>query len=1086
MGEGGDMRRVAVVVALLVCLAAASAAQPKGAGAAPKWDASGVGPLPHQGIACVDMSADGRFAAVGTIAAPGDPNVFLLDAKGRIVAQHEAGLRWIDRVAVGGAGQFLAAVCGTPSGSAGDRPAAFTFAANGTASIKTMPASRGDNPWFFHYGDHSNHLATPLRSAGGRPVAVVDNRVVWLAAPGGAAGRQVRFARPAGSVVTAFAAATGGQVVVGCSASGTDGKKAPCNLFVVGPDGEAPLRSRPVCTDAEAAPAMEEARHGPPAPIVGAKKVWAPLAVALDAGRGRVVAADYQGWVRRGVRFMPSRPTVHVYDRRGKLIRRFGPEGFAKPFWCELAFSSDGASVLAWPHNWACRGLAGQAILPADEDIRKLHVLDIATGKARAIDLPAAISSVAHSAGGTTAVACWNGRVYLLDSSFKLAGARAGGPRTGAPCLVRISRDGRRILAAGTDGAVRMLDGAGRELWRTDLNRAARGGAKPWTKNQKAERIAAGIWRTNGRLAHSDMGSQYLVEAPDGLIIIDANSGHSFEQNWARIRGAGLDPMKVRYVLLTHEHGDHAPGAYLWRVVTGARVVAGRETAYVLRHCLPGHTGYGFHPPGPVDIVVTKDRELKLSGLAVRAVRVPGHTWGSTAWVFRKEGKAYAATGDLIMPGGVLGYDGSVDFSAKALLASLKKLARMDLHVVLGGHGGGIAREFLGNGIGVGEATGWGRTKPRKPDPLHGFVSKDCLVAAWLEKIRSAAFGDVNGDGRPDLAVLVGAAAGGEGLTVKVYLNKGGSFGAADVVLDLPDWLRAGDSRLLIGHVNKDRVADLFVHGRSRGGDRATLFMSRADKLQYRPVEIRQSVRTSRIGPADFNGDGLTDLVLLNRFAADQIAYQSRAGTFRSVRAEWRNGMDLRLVDVNGDGKKDLVTSGGDVLLRRPNGSLAPPLQLEAPKEWTWVAAGDFDKDGRVELVLLTQAKSQDGGVEARLFENTGRAARPFAAKPTRRFGIPGAAVLRCGPIVADWNGDGIADVILAASGRKGALIIPGRAGRGLEPARAVRIRFDYQVHHDMPMSVADFNGDGKPDLAAFAHSHRTVPGVFIRFQKPR
>ena len=1074
------MRRTAVIVALLACMTAASAAQLDGAGAPPKWNARGVGPLPRQGVACVDMSDDGRFVAIGTIAAPGDPSVFLLDANGRIVAQHEAGLRWIDQVAVGGAGKFLSAVCGTPSGTAGDGPAAFTFAAKGTASTKTRLASSDNNPWFFHYGAHSNHLATPLRAAGGSPAAVVDNRVVWLTAPGGAAGRQVRFDRPAGSVITALAAATDGQVVVGCSASQTDGKKTPCNLFVIGPDGKAPLQNRPVCTDAEAAPAMEDARHGPPAPIVQAKKVWAPLAVALDPGR--VAAADYQGWVRRGVRFMPSRPTVHVYDRKGKRIQRFGPDSFAKPFWCELAFSSDGASVLAWPRNWTCRGLAGQTILPADEDIRKLYLLDIATGKARSIDLPAAISSVAHGASGATVVACWNGRVYLLDSSLKLDPAQTKGLTTGAPCLVRISRDGRRILAAGTDGLVRMFDGSGKELWKTDLNRTANAGAKPWTKNQKADRIAAGLWRTNGQLAHSDMGSQYLVEAPDGLILIDANSGHSFEQNWARIRGAGFDPMKVRYVLLTHEHGDHAPGSYLWRVVTGARVVASRETAYILQHCLPGGTGYGFHPPNPVDIVVTKDRDLKLSGLDVRAVRVPSHTWGSTAWVFRKEGKAYAATGDLIMPGGVLGYDGSVDFSAKALLASLKKLSQMDLQVVVGGHGGGSAGEFLANGIGVGEATGWGKIKPPKPDPLHGFASKDCLVAAWLEKIRSAAFGDINGDGRPDLAVLVSAATGGEGLTVKIYLNKGGSFGGADVAVDLPDWLRAGDNRILLGRVNKDRVADIFVQGQSR----ATLLVSGSDKLQYRPVEISQSVRTTRIFPGDFNGDGLTDLVLLNRFASDQIAYQSRAGTFKSVRAKWRNGMDLRLVDVNGDGKEDLVTSGGDVLLRQPNGSLAPPLQLEAPKKWTWTAAGDFDKDGRVELVLLTQAESQDGGVEALLFENTGSATKPFAAQPTRRFSIPGAAVLRCGPTVADWNGDGVADVILTASGRKGALVLPGRAGGGLDPARAVRIVFDYQMHHDMPIGVADFNGDGKADLAAFAHSHRTAPGVFIRLQKPK
>ena len=1077
------MRRALLLVASSAWLAAACAAQAAGKAVPPRWDAGGIGPLPRQGIACVDMSADGRFVAVGTIAAPGDPSVFLLDANGGIAAQHEAGLRWIDQVAVGNAGQFIAAVCSTPTGSADDRPAAFTFAAKATVAVKTTLASPRHDPWFFHYGDHSNHLATPLRAAGGQPVAVVDDRVVWFAAPSGAARRQVRFARQTASVVTAFAVGADGKVVLGCSAGRADGKGAPGNLFVIEPDGKAPAWSRPICTDAEAAPTMEEARHGPPAPVIAARKIWAPLAVALDTKRGRIAAADYQGWARRGVRFMPSRPTVHVYDRQGKLIRRFGAESFAKPFWCELAFSSDGASVLAWPHNWPCRGLAGQAILPADENVRKLYVLDLATGRARAIDLPAAISSVAHSAAGATAVACWNGRVYLLDSSFKFAPARAGGLRTGAACLVRVSRDGRRVLAAGTNGVVRMLDGAGRELWRRDLNQTARQGPKPWTRNQKAERVAPGIWRTNGNLAHSDMGSQVLVEAPGGLILIEANSGHSFEQNWARIRGAGLDPMKVRHVLLTHEHGDHAPGAYLWRVVTGGRVVASRETAYVLQHCLPDHTGYGFHPPNPVDIVVRKDRELKLAGLAVRAIRVPSHTWGSTAYVFRKEGKTYAATGDLIMPGGVLGYDGSIDFSGKDVLASLRKLQRMDLDVVLGGHGGGSADEFLAKGIGVGEATGWGRTKPEKPDPLHGFASKDYLVTAWLEKTLSAAFGDVNGDGRPDVAVLVDAAAGEEGLAVKVYLNKGGAFGAADAVLDLPDWLRTGDSRLLVGCVNKDNVADLFVCGQSREGHRGVLLMSLAGKMEYRPIEIRGSVRTSRILPADLNGDGLTDLVLLNRFAADQIAYQSQTGTFRTVRAEWRNGMDLRLVDVNGDGRADLVTSGGDVLLRQPNGSLSPPLPLGAPKEWAWVAAGDFDRDGQTELALLTQAKSQDGGAEAWLFENTGSADRPFAPRPTRRFGIPGAAVLRCGPTVADWNGDGVADLILTVSGRRGAMVLPGRPGHGLDPRRAVRIAFDYQVHHDTPTGVADFDGDGKADLAAFGHSHRTVPGVFIRLQ---
>ena len=47
----------------------------------PKWDARGVGPLPWQGIACVDMNDEGTFIAVGTIAPPDDPNVFQVAVK---------------------------------------------------------------------------------------------------------------------------------------------------------------------------------------------------------------------------------------------------------------------------------------------------------------------------------------------------------------------------------------------------------------------------------------------------------------------------------------------------------------------------------------------------------------------------------------------------------------------------------------------------------------------------------------------------------------------------------------------------------------------------------------------------------------------------------------------------------------------------------------------------------------------------------------------------------------------------------------------------------------------------------------------
>src|SRR5437762_5262813 len=203
----------------------------------------------------------------------------------------------------------------------------------------------------------------------------------------------------------------------------------------------------------------------------------------------------------------------------------------------------------------------------------------------------------------------WRGRP---DEGRVPAGVAVGGPS-----LVRVSRDGSRVVVAGTDGVVRLLDAAAKERWQTDLNKAVKRALKPWVENARAMPIGQGVWQLPGGRVESDLGGQRLVEAPDGLILIEAHSGLSFESEWAAIQAVGLDPKRVRYVLATHEHGDHAPGAYLWRVVTGARFVCSAEMAYTLQHHIPTNTGYGFHPPVPADIKVTQDTELDLAGLKV-------------------------------------------------------------------------------------------------------------------------------------------------------------------------------------------------------------------------------------------------------------------------------------------------------------------------------------------------------------------------------------------------------------------------------------------------------------------------------------
>src|SRR5207244_6039225 len=115
---------------------------------------------------------------------------------------------------------------------------------------------------------------------------------------------------------------------------------------------------------------------------------------------------------------------------------------------------------------------------------------------------------------------------------------------------------------------------------------------------------------------------------------------------------------------------------------------------------------------------------------------------------------------------------GSLNFSARDVLSSLRKLRALKPDVVLPGHGavGGPA-DTLDAGVEVALAGGWGLIPPERPDPYFRIRQKNVVVAAWNIGATSAAFGDIDGDGRPDIAVVCRH---GEGTLVKIFLNRGG------------------------------------------------------------------------------------------------------------------------------------------------------------------------------------------------------------------------------------------------------------------------------------------------------------------------
>lgn len=207
--------------------------------------------------------------------------------------------------------------------------------------------------------------------------------------------------------------------------------------------------------------------------------------------------------------------------------------------------------------------------------------------------------------------------------------------------------------------------------------------------------------------------------------------------------------------------------------------------------------------------------------------------------------------------------------------------------------------------------------------------------------------GDLNGDGRPDI-VVSNTSDPARSVTV-LYQQADGRYGAPLALSVDTSWAARG---VAIGDLNGDGRHDLAVTWGGAAPAALSVFYQRSDGTLAPPVTLTSLDYPGAIEIADLNQDGRLDATVAHDGWGSVGVYLQ--GSDGVLQAEQRfDGTDgsanphgLAVGDVNGDGRVDIVQTGVSVLYNRgtPTATAATERRMSqsaaAPKLRWWLGVG--------------------------------------------------------------------------------------------------------------------------------------------------
>ena len=222
------------------------------------------------------------------------------------------------------------------------------------------------------------------------------------------------------------------------------------------------------------------------------------------------------------------------------------------------------------------------------------------------------------------------------------------------------------------------------------------------------------------------------------------------------------------------------------------------------------------------------------------------------------------------------------------------------------------------------------------------IVAETSAIPSDFDKIGIA---DLNGDGTPDLTVMIG------GTTIGVWLSTPGTYAAEQLYP-----VTGGVLSFELGDVTGDNVPDMIA----AGANHISMFVNSGTGVLGAQAQIGTALWPTHLALIDLNGDAKLDLVYHDTDSSLEglgVMLAQGAGAF-GVATIYPASTDLfayrpvglRIGDIDGDGHQDVVVGSGSAGLFRGigNGTLGPA------EAWSLgnFAFARFNADNRADVVI--------------------------------------------------------------------------------------------------------------------------------------